>query len=359
MKNSALLVTDGFLADESGKTAHGLITGLSRFPIVGVIDHKHAGLDAGVVVDRIARGIPVFASIHDAIESLGYTPEFCIVGIAVHGGRITPSLEKTLASAIEAKISIINGLHEQISEHPVLQPLLSKHGVTAKDIRKPKPVRDLKSWSGEIRHVNTPRIAVLGMDCAIGKRTTCQMLFSRCNDSGLKAEMIYTGQTGWLQGFRYGFILDSTLNDFVSGELEHAVVTCAREAKPDVILLEGQSSLRNPSGPCGAEYICSAGAKGIILQYPAGREFFSNQETVGSKLPSLDSEIDLFKLYGAEVLAIAVNTKDLKSETWQQAKQRIARETGLVTVCPREEGVDEIIPLIRSYIEQQSLGTRS
>ena len=38
--------------------------------------------------------------------------------------------------------------------------------------------------------------------------------------------MIYTGQTGKLQGGHYGFILDSTLNDFVSGELESAVMLC-------------------------------------------------------------------------------------------------------------------------------------
>ena len=58
--------------------------------------------------------------------------------------------------------------------------------------------------------------------------------------------MIYTGQTGWLQGGKYGFIFDSTLNDFVSGELEHAILTCYEETNPDVILIEGQSALRNP-----------------------------------------------------------------------------------------------------------------
>lgn len=353
MKQSALIVTDGFLAEDTGKTAHGLITGMSRFPIVGVIDHNHAGKDAGEVVTGKKRGIPVFSSIQDAIAGLGYTPELCIVGIATLGGRITPSLQQVLAHAIEAGISIINGLHDQIAEHPVLMPLLTKHGVTATDIRKPKSARDLKAWSGAIHQVSTPRIAVLGMDCAIGKRTTCQMLYSRCNENGIKAEMIYTGQTGWLQGFRYGFILDSTLNDFVSGELENAVVTCATEAKPDVILIEGQSSLRNPSGPCGAEHICSAGAKGVILQFPVGRTYFSHQEAMGSKLPTLASEIALLKLYGAQVLAIAVNTRDLRGETWQEAKARIARETGLVTVCPRDEGVDELMPIIKAYIAQQ------
>ena len=87
---------------------------------------------------------------------------------------------------------------------------------------------------------------------------------------GKQAEMIYTGQTGWMQGSPYGFIFDSTVNDFIGGELEKAVLTCAREAKPDYILLEGQSALRNPSGPCGSEYLLSANAKGVILQHAPG-----------------------------------------------------------------------------------------
>ena len=40
---------------------------------------------------------------------------------------------------------------------------------------------------------------------------------------------ITSGQTGWMQGGKYGFILDSTVNDFVSGELEKAIVECDRE----------------------------------------------------------------------------------------------------------------------------------
>ena len=63
---------------------------------------------------------------------------------------------------------------------------------------------------------------------------------------GMSCEMVYTGQTGWLQGSKFGFVLDSTANDFVSGELEHAIVSCDKELKPSLILLEGQSALRRP-----------------------------------------------------------------------------------------------------------------
>jgi uncharacterized NAD-dependent epimerase/dehydratase family protein len=64
------------------------------------------------------------------------------------------------------------------------------------------------------------------------------------NKRDLRRNDLYRSN-GRLQGGKYGFVFDSTLNDFVSGELEHAIVTCWKEAKPAFILLEGQSALRN------------------------------------------------------------------------------------------------------------------
>jgi uncharacterized NAD-dependent epimerase/dehydratase family protein len=40
------------------------------------------------------------------------------------------------------------------------------------------------------------------------------------------------------------------------------------------MIIEDQSSLRAPSGPCGAEFLLSGGAHGVVLQHAAGREFF-------------------------------------------------------------------------------------
>lgn len=352
MSNNALILTDGLLDQDMGKTAHGLITGLSRFAIVGVIDSKHAGKDAGEVIDGKKRAVPVFGSLPEAVKELTYQPSYCIVGVATPGGRVTPSLHASLKQAIEMGFHIVNGLHELVCENPELKALADKHRVQIIDIRKPKSARDLKAWHGDIYQVKTPRIAVMGTDCAIGKRTTSQLLYTRCREQDIQAEMIYTGQTGWLQGFQYGFILDSTLNDFVSGELEHAIVSCDKETQPAVIFIEGQSALRNPSGPCGAEYICSGGAKGVILQHAVGREFFKHQENL-SRMPSLQSEIDLIQFYGAKVLAVTLNTRALTHETWQQAKTRISQEVKLPVVCPREEGVDALIPVIKSFIEQE------
>jgi uncharacterized NAD-dependent epimerase/dehydratase family protein len=58
--------------------------------------------------------------------------------------------------------------------------------------------------------------------------------------------MIGTGQTAWMQGARYSMIMDSLVNDFVAGEIEHAVWQAWNDQHPDVIIIEGQGSLMNP-----------------------------------------------------------------------------------------------------------------
>ena len=79
------------------------------------------------------------------------------------------------------------------------------------------------------------------------------------------------------------------LNDFVSGEIERAILECVDKSRPDLILIEGQSSLLNPSGPCGSEIILSGNAKGIILMHDPGRECFIGLEGCGCKISSLEN----------------------------------------------------------------------
>ncbi len=137
--------------------------------------------------------------------------------------------------------------------------------------------------------VKCPKVVVMGTDCGLGKRTTAKMVVDALVSKGYSAEMIYTGQTGWMQGWDYGFIFDSTLNDFVSGELEKAVVGCYKEKDPDFILIEGQAALRNPSGPCGGEFLVSCSVDGVILQHSPER----NTLMGGSMLKRLSPVLNL------------------------------------------------------------------
>jgi uncharacterized NAD-dependent epimerase/dehydratase family protein len=175
---------------------------------------------------------------------------------------------------------------------------------------------------------------VLGTDCALGKRTTATFLLQGLRERGLAVELVTTGQTGWLQGHRYGFVLDATPNDFVSGELEHAVVACAREAAPELILLEGQSALRNPSGPCGAELLLSAGATGVVLQHSPGREFYDGCEAAGARIPPVEDEVELIARYGAQVVALTLNGERRTPRELTAEAERLRERLGIAVSIP-------------------------
>ena len=180
-ENNALILTNGLLDTENGKTAHGLIRATDRYNIVGVIDYKCAGQDAGEVLDGKNRNIPIFETIQEAIARLKTPPQYCIIGVAVAGGKIPSEMLDILKIAISHKMHIINGLHEFLNEKPDFVALAKENNVTITDVRRNKRATEMQYWSGEIGRVTTPRIAILGMDCAVGNhfrfQAFCSTLF--------------------------------------------------------------------------------------------------------------------------------------------------------------------------------------
>jgi uncharacterized NAD-dependent epimerase/dehydratase family protein len=352
MKPAALVLAPDTFATDKAKTAHGLVRGTDRFDVVGVVDAASAGRDAGEVLDGRARQIPIFASLGEALAGARRRPEACVVGVAAPGGRMPPSVKALLLEAAHAGLVLVSGLHELASEDPDIVAAAAAEGVPIIDVRRPKPRSELHFWTGAIAEVRAPRIAVLGTDCALGKRTTARLLVEAARAGGIAAEMIYTGQTGWMQGGRFGFVLDSTPNDFVSGELEHAIVSCDRATSPALIVLEGQSALRNPSGPCGSELIVSGQARGVILQHAPARACFKG--LAGWTMPRIEDELELVRLYGARVLAVTLNGDRLAPAALREAQRDLTARLALPVVCPLEDGVEELLPIVRRHLEEEA-----
>ncbi len=351
-KSNAIIITAGYLDTNSGKTAHGLIRGTDRYNIVGVIDHKSAGKDAGEVLDGKHRNIPVYASVDEFAKISKQAATYCIIGVATKGGVIPDSLRTILKDGLVHGYSLVNGLHEYISDIPELADFARSRGLEIIDVRKPKKFKDLHFWSGKIKSVHCPKIAVLGTDCALGKRTTTRFLTEAMRQAGFRAEMIYTGQTGWMQGAKYGFVFDSTLNDFISGEMEHAIVQCWEEAKPDIIFIEGQSSLRNPSGPAGAEWIVSGDANAVVLQHNPPRKQYKDMEYYPAYIPEIKDEIALINIYGAPTVALTVNTAKMTEKEARDYATQKEKELGIPVVLPLEDGVDRLVAIFKDMIDK-------
>jgi len=352
MQETAIVFAHGHLGTHFAKTAHGLIRGPSRFRLLGLVDPEQAGRDAGEVLDGRPRALPVTASLEEAIEVAGERPEWCAMGVATPGGVLPEALHGALVEAARAGFSLVSGLHRLLGDDPEIAAAARGSGARIVDLRRPRPTSELRFWSGEVLDLDVPRIAVLGTDCAVGKRTTASQLGLALGERGKRAEMVYTGQTGWLQGYRHGFILDATPNDFVCGELERAILDCARETEPDVIFLEGQAALRNPSGPCGSELVISAGAAGVILQHAPGRRHFVDSEEGQHPIPPLSEEVELIRLLGSEVWAVSLNVEELEETEVESVRGRLESELGLPVVVPAIQGFGALADVIVHRLER-------
>lgn len=345
ISGKAVIITGGLLDTNNAKTAHGLLRMTDRFEIIGVIDEKNAGKDAGSVVNGKPNKVPVVASISAFISQVE-KPDFAIIGMATKGGVLPKDLYPSIEEILSQGIQLVNGLHEPLGEIEVFQNAATPHGDIIHDIRRSKSFHDLHFWTGKIQEITSKRVAVLGTDCALGKRTTSKILEEVLRKKGITAEMIYTGQTGWMQGAKYGFLFDATPNDFVCGELEHAMYECWRGLNPDVMIMEGQASLRNPSGPCGSEFIISGAAEGVVLQHSPVRTKFKGMEDYPNDMPDLLDEVALIGKLGAPVIGLSINTEDMDDHDIDSYRRELTAKTDLPVVFPFKESLNPIADAI-------------
>ena len=353
-EGQAIVYCQRTFSTPNGKTAHGLVRRTERYRILSVVDSTHEGSDAGIVLDGRPRGIPVHGSIPSSITTLkemGASATHLVIGLAPDGGRLSPEARKDVMEAIELGLNVDSGLHDFLTEDPEMSERADKHGVMLRDVRKPPSRKDLHFFTGKIEQVTSLKAAVLGTDSAIGKRTTAWVLLDALRAGGLTAELVGTGQTAWMQGVPYGIILDSLVNDFVSGEIEHAVWSAWREKDPDIILLEGQGSLMNPAYPGGFEILAAGRPDVVILQHaPARREY---DGFPGYPLHPLEKQIEAIELLsGRPVVAITINHEGLNPEEIPGLSVEITGETGLPACDVLLQGAGPLIDILKSHIEK-------
>jgi hypothetical protein len=211
---TAIVYCEGHFGEQDGKTANGLVRFSERYDILSVIDGSHDGEDAGDRLDGIPNGIPVVASLASALAAAERMPDYLIFGLAPANGLLSPAHRAVLLDGMDHGMQIVNGLHEFLNDDPEFVAAATRNAVTITDVRRPKEMKDLHLFSGSIFEVTCPRIAVLGTDSAVGKRTTSTLLVQALNERGIKAVLVGTGQTSIMQGGKYGVALDAIVPQF-------------------------------------------------------------------------------------------------------------------------------------------------
>lgn len=352
-EGNAIVYCQGAFNTPNGKTAHGLVRRTARYRVLSVVDSQYAGKDAGVVLDDKPKNIPIFTTVEAAFEAAKSgtsAATHLVIGLAPDGGRLAPEARADVRKALQLGLHVDSGSHDFLTEDGEVMTLAEKHGVKIRDIRKPPPRRELHFFSGKIEQVDSFKIAVLGTDSAIGKRTTAWILVDAFKEAGYSAELIGTGQTAWMQGAQYSIILDSLINDFVAGEIEHAVWSAWQEQHPDVIVIEGQGSLMNPAYPGGFEIMAAGRPDVIVLQHAPARQEYDGFP--GYAMHPLEKQIEAIELIsGKPVAAITINHENLAPDDVAEICAQISRETGLPTYEVLLHGADELVVMLQAYLK--------
>jgi uncharacterized NAD-dependent epimerase/dehydratase family protein len=352
-EGNAIVYCQGAYNTPNGKTAHGLVRFTERYRVVAVVDTRYAGRDAAEVLDGQPAGIPIFASVPEAIArsaAAGRAATYLVIGLAPDGGRLPAEAREDVTAALGAGLNVDCGLHDFLTEDPEMMRLAARHRVRIRDVRKPPDRKHLHFFNGKIEKVDCLKVALLGTDSAVGKRTTAWKLVHGLRDSGRSAEMVGTGQTAWMQGARYGIILDSLVNDFLSGEIEHAVYSAWEEQHPDVIVIEGQGSLMNPAYPGGYEILAAGRPDIVVLQHAPTRHEYDGFP--GYALHPLAQQVEVIRVVsGKPVVAVTVNHEGLDAAAVPAECAKIERELGIPAFDVLLGGTEGLVEVVAGHVK--------
>ncbi|MCC5952016.1 MAG: DUF1611 domain-containing protein [Acidimicrobiia bacterium] len=334
-----------------GKTANGLVRSSGTYRIVSVIDSEQAGLDAGVALDDKPNAIPICRDLADAIATNGGVPDAFIFGMAPSSGMLSPPERALVLEAIGLGMDVVNGLHEFFNDDPELAAAAAAHGVTMFDVRRPKAKKDLRMFSGRIRDVTCPRIAVLGTDGAIGKRTTATVLTRALRARGLDAVMVGTGQTSLIQGARYGIALDAIPSQFCSGEMESAVVDAFENEDPDVIIVEGQGALSHPAYLTSTFILRGSQPQAVVLQHAPARSRLGDFGEMAMPTPA--SEINLIETFAdTKVIGLTINHEHMTDAEVSAAITLYEAELGIPATDALTRSPDRLVDMVIAAFPQ-------
>ena len=328
-----------------GKTANGLVRHSELYDILSVIDSEQAGLDAGVALGEEPNAIPICRDLADALSRVRAVPDYFIFGMAPASGMLSTHERGLVLEAMALGMNIVNGLHEFLNDDPEFAAASLSGNVQIFDVRRPRAKKDLRLFSDRIVEVTCPRIAVLGTDCAIGKRTTATILTRALNDCGVKAVLVGTGQTGLIQGARYGVALDAVPSQFCSGELEATIVEAFEGENPDVIIIEGQGALGHPAFSTSSLIIRGSRPDGVVLQHAPGRTHRCDFPQMAMPTPA--TEINLIQTFAdTKVIGLTINHENMSDAEVSAAITLYESELGIPATDALSRSPERLVEMV-------------
>jgi len=342
LKKSAIVFADRLYNCADGKTAHGLVRYSKRYKITCVVDSTLPEGDASEILDGIKKDIPLFNNLDKALSSTNSNT--FIIGAVSEGGILPMGYDKAVGWALSHGLDVVSGLHQFLSDNPYFIKLAKENSCRITDVRK--IFRDHKRvYTGKIKNVGSTRIAVLGTDSAIGKRTLAVLITEELKKRGITSDMIFTGQTGWIQGWPHGVVIDAMINDFVAGGIEGAILDSWQDDRPEYMMIEGQGSLVHPFFPGGFEILAAGKVNGFILIDAPKRAHLDGFPEY--PMPDPGRVIKIAELLTEKpLIGIGINRENMNVKDIDRIKKKFDKIFHVPIVEPLSEGVNEIVDFL-------------
>jgi uncharacterized NAD-dependent epimerase/dehydratase family protein len=333
MPRRLIILTDGYHDSHTAKTAINLIR-YKPEEVVAVFDRAGAGKTCRQLLG-LGGEIPVIGSLADAPPA-----NALLLGIAPAGGRIPPHWRPIILAAIAARLDIISGLHDLLSDDTEFAQAARQRGVKLVDVRH-SDEHDVVQRRG-IRP-ECLRIHTVANDCSVGKMVAAVELTLGLRRAGIDAKFVATGQTGILiEGD--GCAVDRVIADFVAGAAEKLVLANQHH---EVIVIEGQGSLFHPRYSCVTLGLLHGSLPdGLVLCYEMGRTTISGMEQV--PLASLSRLRAYYEetagiMHPCRAIGVAINGGTFSDAEVAAERERVRAELGLPVCDVLRHGADELV----------------
>ena len=323
------------LDDDYGKMGISALRYLDN-EILCVIDSVFSGQSLSEV-SIIQKNIPIVKSINEA-KSLGCN--VLLLGVLTSGGLRPKSWDIVLKEALEKGMSIINGLHDQVS--PTFSKYIVEENQWIWDTRVPKFIP--KVGSAKAANLNNKRVLMIGTDMAAGKMTVGLELYSYLTDKKINTGFVATGQVGITITGR-GIPLDAYKLDHACGAVESAII---EQKDKDIIIVEGQGSILHPGSSATLPLMRGACPTHMILCHIARNQTLRSVENI--RIPDLKKFISLNEQLASvigtypesKVVGIALNTNLMSEKSARKFIKKVEKDTGLPSTDVVRFGADKI-----------------
>lgn len=331
---------EGHVDSDYGKMGAGVVRYLPN-PIVGVIDKKFSG---DQIQDHMPteKKAPILGSLSEAI-ALG--AEVLILGIAPSGGRIPESWNPVIEEALNAGLSIVNGLHDLLN--PVWGakiPFPEKQWIW--DVRVPQFIPNIAT--AQAANLNNKRILFIGTDMAVGKMTAGLELYAHYQSQKVNCGFVATGQIG-ITVTGKGIPLDAFKVDHACGAVEQSVM---EQKDKDIVIIEGQGSLLHPGSTATLPLMRGSCPTHLILCLRAEKQSLRSPEHI--PIPDLQKFIELNESLSsvvgtypqAKVVGIAANTSTFSAEQARDYITALETKLNLPVTDPIRYGMEKLATAI-------------